>query len=127
MKEIAYVHCEGVLAGELKHGPLALIDDRVLSIIFVTQGKNYEKMKSVMEQLIARDSKMIVVHTENDDDVKALTPKECYRIEVPATCEDLQPILNIVPMQLLAYYLAVHKGYNVDRPRNLAKSVTVTD
>ena len=127
MKEVAYVHCEGILAGELKHGPLALIDDKVLNIVFVIRGAVHEKMLSVLEQLIARGSKMIVVCNEDDVDVLSLVPRGNYVIQVPRTSEYLQPILNILPMQLLAYHLAVNKGYNVDRPRNLAKSVTVTD
>jgi glutamine---fructose-6-phosphate transaminase (isomerizing) len=127
MKEIAYVHCEGILAGELKHGPLALIDKNILNIVFVIKNDMYEKMTSVLEQLNARGSKMIVVCNDDDEQVKALVPMDSHIIEVPRTHEYLQPILNIIPMQLLAYYLAQQKGYNVDKPRNLAKSVTVTD
>lgn len=127
MKEIAYVHCEGILAGELKHGPLALIDKSILNIVFVLQNDMYEKMTSVLEQLNARGSRMIVVCNEGDEQLKSMLTEDSYIIEVPKTHEHLQPILNIIPMQLLAYYLALVKGYNVDKPRNLAKSVTVTD
>ena len=125
-KEIAYIHSEGILAGELKHGPLALLDDRVLSFVFVTKDKLYDKMINVVEQLKARGAKIIVICNENDNLIKSMIPAS-YVIEVPQVHEHIQHIVNIIPMQLLSYNLALIQGYNVDQPRNLAKSVTVSD
>jgi glucosamine--fructose-6-phosphate aminotransferase (isomerizing) len=125
-KEIAYIHSEGILAGELKHGPLALLDDRVLSFVFVTKDTMYDKMVNVVEQLKARGAKIIVICNENDNLIKSMIPAS-YVIEVPHVHEHIQHIVNIIPMQLLSYNLALIQGYNVDQPRNLAKSVTVSD
>ncbi len=126
VKEIAYIHSEGILAGELKHGPLALLDDRVLTFVFVTQDSLYDKMISVVEQLKARKAKVIVIANVNDKLIESMIPEENI-ISVPKIYEYLQHIVNAIPMQLLAYNLATLQGHNVDQPRNLAKSVTVSD
>jgi glutamine---fructose-6-phosphate transaminase (isomerizing) len=126
VKEIAYIHSEGILAGELKHGPLALIDDRVVSIVFAPKDYLYDKMISVIEQLKARNAKIVVV-CNDDDTLIGNIVDETYLIRVPHTDPDIQHIINVIPMQLLAYNLAKMKGYGIDQPRNLAKSVTVSD
>lgn len=126
VKEIAYIHSEGILAGELKHGPLALLDDRVLTFVFVTHDTLYEKMISVIEQLNARRAKIIAICNNDDLIVPKMVPEKNI-IKVPKVNEYLQHIVNAIPMQLLAYNLASIQGHNVDQPRNLAKSVTVTD
>lgn len=126
MKEISYIHSEGILASELKHGPLALIDDNILSFVFATKDSMYEKNISVLEQLKARNAKVIVICNENDDIIRNMFDIS-YIIEVPLVHEYLQHIVNIIPMQLLAYNIALTKGYCIDQPRNLAKSVTVSD
>jgi len=121
IKEISYIHCEGVMAGELKHGPLALIDATMPTIFIATKDKLYEKTKSGFEQVIARKGKPIVVCSEDDSSI----PDHFEKIRVPMTIDCLQAVINIIPMQLLSYYLAVVRGKDVDKPRNLAKSVTV--
>lgn len=126
VKEIAYIHSEGILAGELKHGPLALLDEKVLTFVFVTQDSLYDKMISVVEQLKARKAKVIVIANINDKLIGSMIPEENI-IYVPKITEYLQHIVNAIPMQLLAYNLATIQGHNVDQPRNLAKSVTVSD
>jgi glucosamine--fructose-6-phosphate aminotransferase (isomerizing) len=119
LKEVSYVHCEGIIAGELKHGPLALIDEKVLVIVIATAD---EKMKSSIEQLISRKARIFIL-TDSE-----LLYQQYPRIVLPKIdAPSLRPILDIIPFQLLSYYLALKKGYNVDQPRNLAKSVTVTD
>jgi glucosamine--fructose-6-phosphate aminotransferase (isomerizing) len=127
VKEISYIHSEGILASELKHGPLAMIDDNVCLFVFATQNQFYMKMISVIEQLKARKGKLYVICNEDDNQIAGIVKDETKLIRVPKTHETVQHIINIVPMQLLAYYLATAKGYNVDKPRNLAKSVTVSD
>jgi glucosamine--fructose-6-phosphate aminotransferase (isomerizing) len=127
VKEIAYVHSEGVMASELKHGPLALIDDRVCLVVFATRNAYYQKMVSVIEQLKARKAHIFVVCDEYDTNVKNLLEDDDRIIEVPVNHEFTQHIINIIPMQLLAFHLATMKGNKVDQPRNLAKSVTVSD
>ncbi len=126
VKEIAYIHSEGILAGELKHGPLALLDERVLTFVFATQDSLYDKMISVIEQLKARKATVIVIANSNDKLISSMIPEETI-IFVPKINEYLQHIVNAIPMQLLAYNLATIQGHNVDQPRNLAKSVTVSD
>ena len=120
-KEICYIHSEAILSGELKHGPLALIDDTVLCIIFATFDDMYSKNLSTVNQLKSRSARQIVVCTSPDDFNGLET------IVVPKTIPYLQGLINIIPFQLLAYYIAKLKNINVDQPRNLAKSVTVTD
>ncbi|PIL23364.1 hypothetical protein GSI_14675 [Ganoderma sinense ZZ0214-1] len=120
IKEISYMHSEGILAGELKHGPLALIDENMPVIIVMTQDSLYPKVQSAYAQITARKAQPIVVCNEDDDGI----PKGCKTIRVPRTVDCLQGLLNIIPMQLLSYHLAVRNGFDVDFPRNLAKSVT---
>ncbi|KAM5530275.1 hypothetical protein V8D89_016054 [Ganoderma adspersum] len=120
IKEISYMHSEGILAGELKHGPLALIDENMPVIIIMTQDSLYPKVQSAYAQITARKAQPIVVCNEDDDGI----PKGCKTIRVPRTVDCLQGLLNIIPMQLLSYHLAVRNGFDVDFPRNLAKSVT---
>lgn len=120
LKEIAYIHCEGLIAGELKHGPLALIDDDILVVVIATGD---EKMKSSIEQLISRNARVFIV-TDNEN----LSYNTTNKIILPKVKHEcIRPIIDIIPFQLISYYLALKKGYNVDQPRNLAKSVTVTD
>jgi glucosamine--fructose-6-phosphate aminotransferase (isomerizing) len=120
IKEISYMHSEGILAGELKHGPLALIDENMPVIIIMTQDSLYPKVQSAFAQITARKAQPIVLCNEGDDGI----PANAKTIRVPKTVDCLQGMLNIIPLQLLSYHLAVNKGYDVDFPRNLAKSVT---
>ncbi|EKM58037.1 uncharacterized protein PHACADRAFT_251999 [Phanerochaete carnosa HHB-10118-sp] len=120
IKEISYMHSEGILAGELKHGPLALIDENMPVIIIMTQDSLYPKVQSAYAQITARKAQPIVVCNEDDQDI----PAGVKTIRLPKAVDCLQGILNIVPMQLLSYHLAVRNGFDVDFPRNLAKSVT---
>ncbi|KAG2117204.1 uncharacterized protein F5147DRAFT_671727 [Suillus discolor] len=120
IKEISYMHSEGILAGELKHGPLALIDENMPVIIIMTQDSLYPKVQSAFEQITARKAHPIVVCNEGDTGIKA----GVKTIRVPRTMDCLQGLLNIIPLQLLSYHLAIKNGFDVDFPRNLAKSVT---
>ncbi|KIY47871.1 L-glutamine D-fructose 6-phosphate amidotansferase [Fistulina hepatica ATCC 64428] len=120
IKEISYMHSEGILAGELKHGPLALIDENMPVIIIMTQDSLYPKVQSAFAQVTARKGQPIVLCNEDDEGI----PANAKTIRVPRTIDCLQGILNIIPLQLLSYHLAVSNGYDVDFPRNLAKSVT---
>jgi glutamine---fructose-6-phosphate transaminase (isomerizing) len=122
LKEISYIHAEGYPAGEMKHGPIALIDENMPVVILVPRNSNYEKVVSNMEEVIARSGRVIAVCSEGDEEVRN---KVEVALEVPMESDDLMPILLSVPMQLLAYHVAVLKGTDVDQPRNLAKSVTV--
>ncbi|KAI0759764.1 L-glutamine D-fructose 6-phosphate amidotransferase [Irpex lacteus] len=115
IKEISYMHSEGILAGELKHGPLALIDENMPVIIIMTQDSLYPKVQSAYAQITARKAQPIVVCNENDLDI----PKGCKTIRVPKSVDCLQGLLNIIPLQLLSYHLAVKNGFDVDFPRNL--------
>ncbi|GAA6027429.1 hypothetical protein JCM8097_007859 [Rhodosporidiobolus ruineniae] len=122
IKELTYMHSEGILAGELKHGPLALIDELMPVILVMTQDSIYPKVRSALEQVTARKGAPIIIANDTDtslDDAKTAV------IRVPRTVDCLQGLLNIIPLQLLSYHVAVTKGLNVDMPRNLAKSVTV--
>jgi glucosamine--fructose-6-phosphate aminotransferase (isomerizing) len=121
IKEIAYMHCEAVLTGELKHGPLALIDEHLPIIFVATKDRVYDKVKSGFEQVTARKGKPIIVCTQGDTSI----PDSFTKLEVPGTIDCLQGIVNIIPLQLLSYHIALLRGHNVDQPRNLAKSVTV--
>lgn len=120
-KEISYIHSEAILSGELKHGPLALIDDSVLCVIFATEDELYSKNLATVNQLKSRNARILVVC----NDVSDFTG--LHTLIVFKTHKYLQPIINVLPFQLLSYYIAIEKGYNVDQPRNLAKSVTVSD
>ncbi|KAI0049229.1 isomerising glucosamine-fructose-6-phosphate aminotransferase [Auriscalpium vulgare] len=120
IKEISYMHSEGILAGELKHGPLALIDENMPVIIVMTRDSLYPKVQSAFSQITARKAQPIVICNEGDDGI----PQGVKTIRVPQTVDCLQGLLNIIPLQLLSYHLAINKGFDVDFPRNLAKSVT---
>jgi len=122
LKEISYIHAEGYPAGEMKHGPIALIDENMPVVAIATRNAVYEKVVSNLQEVKARDGKLIVICDEGDEAIKNLADEV---IEVPATIEALQPILTVVPTQLLAYSIALRRGCDVDQPRNLAKSVTV--
>ncbi|MGK2856151.1 MAG: glutamine--fructose-6-phosphate transaminase (isomerizing) [Thermoanaerobaculia bacterium] len=122
LKEISYIHAEGYPAGEMKHGPIALIDENMPIVGIATKTPFYEKVVSNFQEARARDGKLIVICDEGDEAMRALADDV---IEIPHTIEALQPILTVVPMQLLAYYIALRRGCDVDQPRNLAKSVTV--
>jgi glucosamine--fructose-6-phosphate aminotransferase (isomerizing) len=122
LKEISYIHAEGYPAAEMKHGPIALIDEEMPVVVIATKGASYEKVVSNIQEVKARKGKIIAVVTEGDEDVKGMAD---YAIEIPATADQFIPLLAVVPLQLLAYHIAVLRGCNVDQPRNLAKSVTV--
>jgi glucosamine--fructose-6-phosphate aminotransferase (isomerizing) len=122
LKEISYIHAEGMPAAEMKHGPIALITDGMPVVFVATRGLQYEKVISNIEEVRARGGRVIVVATEKDAQMKRYSDQI---IQVPDVPEPLQPLLSVVPLQLLAYHAAVARGCNVDKPRNLAKSVTV--
>jgi len=122
LKEISYIHAEGYPAGEMKHGPIALIDENMPVVVLAPKNATYEKVVSNMEEVIAREGRVIAVISAGDAELQA---KAEVTLEVPEDSDDLTPILLSVPMQLLAYHVAVLKGTDVDQPRNLAKSVTV--
>jgi glucosamine--fructose-6-phosphate aminotransferase (isomerizing) len=122
LKEISYIHAEGYPAAEMKHGPIALIDEEMPVIVIATKGASYEKVVSNIQEVKARKGQIIAVVTEGDDVVKGLAD---YVIEVPETDDVLVPLISVIPLQLLSYHIAVMRGCNVDQPRNLAKSVTV--
>ena len=122
LKEISYIHAEGYPAAEMKHGPIALIDEEMPVVFIATQDSSYEKIVSNIQEVKARKGKVIAIVTEGDE----LIPKMAeYVIEVPHTTEALMPLVSVIPLQLLSYHIAVMRGCNVDQPRNLAKSVTV--
>jgi len=122
LKEISYIHAEGYPAAEMKHGPIALIDEEMPVVFIATKDSSYEKIVSNIQEVKARKGKIISVITEGD----TLIPKMSeYVIEIPATLEPLMPLISVIPLQLLSYHMAVLRGCNVDQPRNLAKSVTV--
>ncbi|RXJ52731.1 glutamine--fructose-6-phosphate transaminase (isomerizing) [Gelidibacter gilvus] len=122
LKEISYIHAEGYPAAEMKHGPIALIDENMPVIIIATKKGHYEKVVSNIQEIKARKGKIIGIVTEGDVSVRELAD---HVIEVPETLENLSPLLTTIPLQLLSYHIAVLLGKNVDQPRNLAKSVTV--
>jgi glucosamine--fructose-6-phosphate aminotransferase (isomerizing) len=122
LKEISYIHAEGYPAGEMKHGPIALIDENLPIVAIAMSSPVYEKVVSNLQEVKARDGKLIVICDEGDTAMKNFADDI---IEVPKTIEGLQPILSVIPTQLLAYYIALRRGCDVDQPRNLAKSVTV--
>jgi len=122
LKEISYIHAEGYAAGEMKHGPIALVDGQMPVVAIVPRGSTYEKMTSNIEEIKARDGIVVAVATVGDDEIRT---KADLVIPVPPSLEWLQPLLVAVPLQLLAYHLGVLRGCDVDQPRNLAKSVTV--
>jgi glucosamine--fructose-6-phosphate aminotransferase (isomerizing) len=122
LKEISYIHAEGYPAAEMKHGPIALIDEEMPVVVIATKHGNYEKVVSNIEEVKARNGKIIAIVTEGDTAVKAIAD---FVIEVPESEDALSPLLTTIPLQLLSYYIAIMRGCNVDQPRNLAKSVTV--
>lgn len=122
LKEISYIHAEGYPAAEMKHGPIALIDEHMPIVVLATRKGNYEKVVSNIQEVKARGGRLIAIVTEGDKTVKELAD---YCIEIPACFEELMPLLSIIPLQLLSYHIAVMRNCNVDQPRNLAKSVTV--
>ncbi|MHC4625212.1 MAG: glutamine--fructose-6-phosphate transaminase (isomerizing) [Planctomycetota bacterium] len=122
LKEISYIHAEGLPAAEMKHGPIALIADGMPAVFIATAGPQYDKIMGNIAEVKARGGKIIVVATEGDDSIKEHAD---HLIAVPDVPEILQPMLTVVPLQLLAYHAAVLRGHDVDKPRNLAKSVTV--
>ena len=122
LKEISYIHAEGYPAAEMKHGPIALIDEAMPVIVIATKGASYEKVVSNIQEVKARKGKIIAIVTEGDTVVKGLAD---HTIEIPETSDQLVPLLSVVPLQLFSYHVAVMRGCNVDQPRNLAKSVTV--
>jgi len=122
LKEISYIHAEGYPAGEMKHGPIALIDENLPVVAIATHTPVYDKVVSNLQEVKARDGKLIVICDEGDEAMKKFADDV---IEIPWTVEPLQPILSVIPTQLLAYYIALRRGCDVDQPRNLAKSVTV--
>ena len=122
LKEISYIHAEGYPAAEMKHGPIALIDEQMPVIVIATNNGHYEKVVSNIQEIKSRKGRIIAVVTEGDEQVRDLAD---HVIEIPATLECLTPLLTTIPLQLLSYHIAVMRGCNVDQPRNLAKSVTV--
>jgi glucosamine--fructose-6-phosphate aminotransferase (isomerizing) len=122
LKEISYIHAEGYPAAEMKHGPIALVDESLPVVFVATKDSYHEKVVSNMQEIRARKGKVIAVINEGDEQSRALADDV---IEVPEADEIMAPMLSTIPLQLLAYYIGVAKGYDVDKPRNLAKSVTV--
>jgi glucosamine--fructose-6-phosphate aminotransferase (isomerizing) len=122
LKEISYIHAEGYPAAEMKHGPIALVDDKLPVVFVATKDKYYEKIVSNVQEIKARKGKVIAVATEGDNIIPGMADDVMY---VPDADETLAPLLSVIPMQLLSYYIGVAKGFDVDKPRNLAKSVTV--
>ena len=122
LKEISYIHAEGYPAAEMKHGPIALIDHDMPVVFIATKDSTYEKIISNIQEVKARNGRVIAVVSEGDTELKDMVD---YCIPIPSTVNFLQPIVSIIPLQLLAYHIAVLRGCNVDQPRNLAKSVTV--
>ena len=122
LKEISYIHAEGYPAAEMKHGPIALIDENMPVVVIADNGKLYEKVYSNMQEFKARKGKIIAIATEGDKRIQKIAD---HVIQVPKTTEELTPLLNVIPLQLLAYHMAELRGCDIDQPRNLAKSCTV--
>jgi glucosamine--fructose-6-phosphate aminotransferase (isomerizing) len=122
LKEISYIHAEGYPAGEMKHGPIALIDQNMPVVALAVQSKTYEKMLSNIEEAHSRGGEVLAVATEGDAFIRE---KAAQVVFVPKVPEMISPLITVVPLQLLAYYISVMRGCDVDQPRNLAKSVTV--
>ena len=122
LKEISYIHAEGYPAAEMKHGPIALVDDTLPVVFVATKDEYHQKIISNMQEIKARRGKVIAVITEGDEVVPTIADDVIF---VPEADEILAPMLSVIPMQLLAYYIGISKGFDVDKPRNLAKSVTV--
>jgi glucosamine--fructose-6-phosphate aminotransferase (isomerizing) len=122
LKEISYIHAEGYPAAEMKHGPIALVDDKLPVVFVATKDKYYEKIVSNVQEIKARKGKVIAVATEGDEIIPGMADDVMF---VPDADEALAPLLSVIPLQLLSYYIGIAKGLDVDKPRNLAKSVTV--
>jgi glucosamine--fructose-6-phosphate aminotransferase (isomerizing) len=122
LKEISYIHAEGYPAAEMKHGPIALIDDNMPVVFIAPKDSTYDKILSNIQEIKARNGRIIAIASESDTEIDKLVD---FSIKIPDTIRMLMPILTVIPLQLLAYHIAVKKGLNVDQPRNLAKSVTV--
>jgi glucosamine--fructose-6-phosphate aminotransferase (isomerizing) len=122
LKEISYIHAEGYPAAEMKHGPIALVDENLPVVFVATKDKYYEKIVSNVQEIKARKGMVIAVATEDDSVIPGMADDVMF---VPDADEVLAPLLSVIPMQLLSYYIGVAKGFDVDKPRNLAKSVTV--
>jgi len=122
LKEISYIHAEGYPAAEMKHGPIALIDEDMPVVFLATKDSSYEKIVSNIQEVKARKGRVIAIVTEGDMLIPGMVD---FVIEVPKVHEILTPLVSVIPLQLLSYYIAVMRGRNVDQPRNLAKSVTV--
>ncbi len=125
LKEISYIHAEGLPAAEMKHGPIALIHDGMPAVFIATAGPQYDKIMGNIAEVRARGGTIIVVATEGDENISSVLGRDDHLITIPDAQEHLQPILTVIPLQLLAYHAAVLRGHDVDKPRNLAKSVTV--
>ena len=122
LKEISYIHAEGYPAGELKHGPIALVEPGMSMLALVTQSKTYDKVVTNVQEVKARQARVVAIATEGDAAIDQHADEVIFVPPVPELCS---PMVNVIPMQLLAYYAAVERGCDVDQPRNLAKSVTV--
>jgi len=122
LKEISYIHAEGYPAAEMKHGPIALVDEHLPVVFVATKDSYHEKIVSNIQEIKARKGKVIAVISQGDEIIEKMADDS---IAIPEADELVAPILSVIPMQLLAYYIGVAKGYDVDKPRNLAKSVTV--
>ena len=122
LKEISYIHAEGYPAAEMKHGPIALIDEEMPVIVIATNKSAYDKIASNIQEVKARKGLVIAVVTEGDEVISQIAD---YTIEIPDTEEPFTPLLSVIPLQLLSYHIALMRDCNVDQPRNLAKSVTV--
>jgi glucosamine--fructose-6-phosphate aminotransferase (isomerizing) len=122
LKEVSYIHAEGLPGGELKHGPLALVDENCPTVAICPSDSVYEKMISNIEEIKARKGKVIAIATEGNEEIKKIADDVIY---IPKTLEMLTPILTVIPLHLFAYYIALKLGRNIDKPKNLAKSVTV--
>ncbi len=122
LKEISYIHAEGYPAAEMKHGPIALIDENMPVVAIATRIANYHKVVSNIQEVKARNGNIIGIVTKGDESVREMAE---HVIEIPETDEFLDPLISVIPLQLLSYHIAVMRGCNVDQPRNLAKSVTV--
>ena len=122
LKEISYIHAEGYPAAEMKHGPIALIDENMPVIFIAPMDDVYEKVVSNIQEVKARGGKLLGIVTDGDKEVSKLAD---YIIEIPRCSDTLAPLISVVPLQLVSYKMAVLRGCNVDQPRNLAKSVTV--
>ena len=122
LKEISYIHAEGYPAAEMKHGPIALVDEEMPIVFVATHHNLYKKVISNMQEVQSRKGRSLAIVTEGDEEVRKISENV---IEIPEVLEPLVPLLSVIPLQMLAYHVAVNKGLNVDMPRNLAKSVTV--